>query len=185
MRKFFLLSAAALALSACSNKGTDSSVDKDGNGVIDSQESAAAMDYDAFIPMKAGLWETNFVFADINVSTLGKAQKQQIMDAVAKSASSQSCLTEVDAKKPGADFFGGNGAEKCVYKTFDVSGQTVNMNLSCVMEGMGIVDMELAGVMGETEFIYDSKLDVRLPMVGTVAMKGRKTGKYVGSCPAS
>ena len=51
--------------------------------------------------------------------------------------------------------------------------------------GYGHVDMELAGVMVETEFIYDSKLDVRLPMVGTVAMKGRKTGKYVGSCPAS
>ena len=174
-------SIALLLINGCA----DNSADKDGNGVIDSKERTAEMNYDAFIPMKAGLWETKFVFDDINVPTLRKAQKQQIMDAVAKSASSQSCLTEVDAKKPGADFFGGNGAEKCVYKTFDVSGQTVNMNLSCVMEGMGIVDMELAGVMGETEFIYDSKLDVRLPMVGTVAMKGRKTGKYVGSCPAS
>ncbi len=174
-------SMALLLINGCA----ENSADKDGNGFIDSKERAAEMNYDAFIPMKAGLWETKFVFDDINVPTLRKAQKQQIMDAVAKSASSQSCLTEVDAKKPGADFFGGNGAEKCVYKTFDVSGQTVNMNLSCVMEGMGIVDMELAGVMGETEFIYDSKLDVRLPMVGTVAMKGRKTGKYVGSCPAS
>jgi hypothetical protein len=174
-------SMALLLINGCA----ENSADKDGNGVIDSKERAAEMNYDAFIPMEAGLWETKFVFDDINVPTLRKAQKQQIMDAVAESASSQSCLTEVDAKKPGADFFGGNGAEKCVYKTFDVSGQTVNMNLSCVMEGMGIVDMELAGVMGETEFIYDSKLDVRLPMVGTVAMKGRKTGKYVGSCPAS
>jgi hypothetical protein len=167
------------------NRCAENSADKDGNGFIDSKERAAEMNYDAFIPMKAGLWETKFVFDDINVPTLRKAQKQQIMDAVAKSASSQSCLTDAEAKKPGADFFGGDGAEKCVYKAFDVSGQTVNMNLSCVMEGMGIVDMELAGVMGETEFIYDSKLDVRLPMVGTVAMKGRKTGKYVGSCPAS
>ena len=174
-------SMALLLINGCA----ENSADKDGNGFIDSKERAAEMNYDAFIPMKAGLWETKFVFDDINVPTLRKAQKQQIMDAVAKSASSQSCLTEVDAKKPGADFFCGNGAEKCVYKTFDVSGQTVNMNLSCVMEGMGIVDMELAGVMGENEFIYDSKLDVRLPMVGTVAMKGRKTGKYVGSCPAS
>jgi hypothetical protein len=59
------------------------------------------------------------------------------------------------------------------------------MKLSCAMEGMGTVDMALAGVMGETEFIYDSKVDVRLPMVGTVAMKGKTTGKYVGACPAS
>lgn len=185
MRKFFLLSAAALALSACSNKGTDSSADKDGNGVIDSQESAAALDYDAFIPMKAGLWETNFVFADINVPTLGKAEKQQIMNEVAKSTSSQSCLTDAEAKKPAADFFGGNGAEKCVYQAFDVSGQNVRMKLSCGIDSMGIVDMELAGVMGETEFNYDSKIDVRLPIVGKVAMQGKAMGKYLGACPAS
>ena len=171
----------SLALSACA----DNSADKDGNGIIDSEERAAEMDYDAFIPMKAGLWETKFVFADINVPTLGKAEKQQIMDEVAKSASSKSCLSEADAKKPGADFFGGNGAEKCVYKAFDVSGQNVQMKLSCGMDGMGSVDMELAGVMGETEFNYDSRVDVRLPMVGKVAMRGKATGKYVGACPAS
>ena len=172
---------ALLALAACA----DSSADKDGNGIIDSEERAAEMDYDAFIPMKAGLWETKFVFAEINVPTLGKAEKQQIMDEVAKSASSRSCLTDADAKKPGADFFGGNGAEKCVYKAFDVSGQNVQMKLSCGMDGMGSVDMELAGVMGETEFNYDSKVDVRLPMVGKVAMRGKATGEYVGACPAS
>ena len=171
----------SLALAACA----DNSADKDGNGIIDSEERAAEMDYDAFIPMKAGLWETKFVFADINVPTLGKAEKQQIMDEVAKSASSKSCLSEADAKKPGADFFGGNGAEKCVHKAFDVSGQNVQMKLSCGMDGMGSVDMELAGVMGETEFNYDSKVDVRLPMVGKVAMRGKATGKYVGACPAS
>ena len=172
---------ALMALAACA----DNSADKDGNGIIDSEERAAEMDYDAFIPMKAGLWETKFVFSDINVPTLGKAQKQQIMDEVAKSASSQSCLTAAEAKKPGADFFGGNGAEKCVYKAFDVSGQNVQMKLSCGMDGMGSVDMELAGVMGETEFNYDSKVNVRLPMVGKVAMQGKATGKYVGACPAS
>lgn len=185
MLKFVLLSAAALALSACSEKVPDASADKDGNGIIDSQERAAEMDYDAFIPMKAGLWETNFVFTDINVPTLGKAEKQRIMNEVAKSASSRSCLTEAEAKKPGADFFGGNGAEKCVYKAFDVSGQNVSMKLSCGMESMGSVDMELTGFMDETEFNYDSRVDIRLPMVGKVAMQGNVLGKYIGACPAS
>ena len=185
MLKFFLLSSAVLALSACSDKGADGSAGKGANGIIDSQERTAEMDYDAFIPMKAGLWETNFVFTDINVPTLGKAEKQQIMNEVAKSASSQSCLTKAEAKKPDADFFGGNGAEKCVYKAFDVSGQNVRMKLSCGMDSMGSVDMELSGVMGETEFNYDSRLDVRLPMVGKVAMQGNAMGKYIGACPAS
>ena len=80
---------AALAISACSDKGADT----------DSKERAAEMDYGAFVPMKAGQWETKFVFTDIDVPTLGKAEKQQIMDEVAKSASSRSCLTEAEAKE--------------------------------------------------------------------------------------
>lgn len=183
--KFFLLSAATLTLFACSDKGAGTHADKDGNGVIDGQERAAAMDYDAFIPMKPGLWETNFAFADINVPTLGKAEKQQIMDKVSKSTSSQSCLTDAEAKKPAANFFVGNGAEKCVYEAFDVSGQNVRMKLSCGMDSMGRVDMELTGAMGITDFNYDSKVDVRLPIVGKVAMQGKASGKYIGDCPAS
>ena len=170
-----------LALSSCSDNGAD----KDGDGVIDSAERAAEMDYDAFVPMKAGLWETKFVFSDIDVPTLGKSQKRQVMEEVAKGASSRSCLTPEQAKKPGADFFGGDGAEKCMYKSFDVSGQNVKMTLTCGMEGMGSVDMELAGVMGETEFNYESEVAVRLPMIGKVKMTGNALGKYAGKCPAA
>lgn len=185
MLKFVLLCASALALSACSEKGSGGSADKNGNGIIDSQERVAEMNYDAFIPMKAGLWETNFVFTDINVPTLGKAEKQRIMNEVAKSTSSQSCLTEAEAQKPDANFFGGNSAGKCAYEAFDVSGKNVRMKLSCGIDSIGSVDMELAGVMGETEFNYDSTVNVRLPMVGKVAMQGNARGKYIGACPAS
>ena len=57
MHKFLLLGVAALAISACSDKGANT----------DSKERAAEMDYDAFIPMKAGQWETKFVFTDMDV----------------------------------------------------------------------------------------------------------------------
>jgi Protein of unknown function (DUF3617) len=70
-----------------------------------------------------------------------------------------------------------------VYKMFDVAGQNVSMKLSCGMDGMGSVDMELKGVMGETEFNYDSVVDVRLPMIGKVKMTGNAVGKYAGACP--
>jgi Protein of unknown function (DUF3617) len=171
---------ALLILSSCS----DNSADRDGDGTVNSAERAAEMDYDAFIPMKAGLWETKFTFADIDVPTLGKTEKQQIMEEVAKGASSRSCLSAQEAKKPGADFFGGNGAEKCVYKSFDVSGQNVKMKLTCGMEGMGSVEMDLSGVMGETEFNYETEVAIRLPMIGKVKMRGNAIGKHSGECPA-
>ena len=183
MMKFWVATGATitlLALSSCS----DNSADRDGDGTVNSAERAAEMDYDAFIPMKAGLWETKFTFTDIDVPTLGSVEKRQIMEEVAKGASSRSCLSTEEAKKPGADFFGGNGAEKCVYKAFDVSGQNVRMTLSCGMEGMGTVEIDLSGVMGETAFNYESEVAIRLPMVGKVKMKGNAIGKHAGKCPA-
>ena len=163
-----------LALASCSGSNADR----------DSNDDAAELDFGAFVPMKAGLWETEFRFDDIDVPTLGRSQKQQIMDEIADSASGRTCLSAADAKRPPADFFGGNGAEKCVYKAFEAAGRNVKMRLSCSMDGMGSAEMNLSGVMGTTQFKYDSKVDVRLPMIGKVKLTGNATGKYVGACPA-
>ena len=168
----------SLALTSCS----DSSADRDGDGTIDAQERAAEMAADAFIPMQAGRWETKFSFSQIDVPTLGKPQKQQIMDEMAKGASSTSCLSVEEAKRPGADFFGGEGADKCVYRSFDVSGQNVKMGLRCAMEGMGSVDMDLAGTMDERMFNFDTEMALRLPMIGKVKLKGTAVGKHAGAC---
>lgn len=167
-----------LALVSCS----DSSADRDGNGAVDSSERAAEMSADGLIPMKPGRWETKFVFTEIAVPTLGKAEKQNIMDEMAKGASSVSCLSEAEAKKPGADFFGGEGADKCVYRSFDVSGQKVRMGLRCGMEGMGSVDVDLDGQMDEDRFDFGTQMALRLPMVGKVKLTGTATGKYAGAC---
>ena len=167
-----------LTLSACS----DSSADRDGNGSVNESERAAEMKADGLIPMKPGRWETKFTFTEIAVPTLGKAEKQQIMEQMAKGASSVSCLSEAEAKQPGADFFGGEGADKCVYRTFDVSGQSVKMGLRCGMEGMGSVDMDLDGTMTDATFDFDTVMALRLPMVGKVRLKGTALGKHAGIC---
>ncbi len=165
-------------LASCS----DSSADRDGDGAVNAQERAAEMAADAFIPMKPGRWETKFTFANIDMPTLGKSQRQQIMDEMAKGASSTSCLSAAEAQKPGADFFGGEGADKCVYRSFDVSGQNVKMTLRCGMEGMGSVDMDLAGAMDESKFDFDTQMALRLPMVGKVKLTGKAVGKHAGTC---
>jgi Protein of unknown function (DUF3617) len=155
-----------------------------GNADRDGSDDATELDFAGFVPMKAGLWETKFRFDDIDVPTLGRSQKQQIMDEIADNASGRTCLSAGDAKKPTADFFGGNGAEKCVYKAFEAARRNVKMRLICSMDGMGSAEMNLSGVMGRTQFNYDSKVDVRLPMIGKVKLTGNATGKYVGACPA-
>lgn len=167
-----------LTLSSCS----DSSADRDGDGVVDADERADEITADGIIPMKAGRWETKFTFSEIAVPTLGKAEKQQVMDQMSKGASSVSCLSEAEAREPGPDFFGGEGANKCVYRTFDVSGQSVKMGLRCAMEGMGSVDMDLDGAMTDVTFDFDTQMALRLPMVGKVKLKGTALGKHAGAC---
>lgn len=177
---FALLSAPLLvALGSCGD-----SADRNGDGEVSRDERAAEMQSDSFIPMKAGKWETKFAFSDIDVPSLGKAQKKQIMDEVAKGASSTSCLSPEEAKSPGADFFGGNGAEKCVYKGFDIAGQNAKMKLTCTMEGMGEAEIEMRGVMGDEQFNFDTNLALRLPMVGKIKLKGTAVGRHVGVCDA-
>lgn len=167
-----------LALSSCSDRNPDS----DGDGIVDADERAVEITANGIIPMKAGRWETKFTFTEIAVPTLGKAEKQQIMDQMAKGASSVSCLSEAEAREPGPDFFGGEGAEKCVYRTFDVSGQSVKMGLRCAMEGMGSVDIELDGETSDATFDFNTEMALRLPMVGKVELKGFALGKHAGAC---
>lgn len=167
-----------LTLASCS----DNSADRDGNGSVNESERAAEIKADGLIPMKPGRWETKFIFTEIAVPTLGKAEKQKIMEQMAKGRSSVSCLSEAEATEPGADFFGGEGADKCVYRTFDVSGQSVKMGLRCGMEGMGSVDIDLDGTMTDSTLDFDTVVALRLPMVGKVKLSGTATGKHAGMC---
>ena len=92
--------ALCLSLISCS----DSSADRDGDGAVNAEERAAEMAADAFIPMKPGRWETKFTFTEIAVPTLGKAERQQIMDEMAKGASRRTPdpgpLLQTEAKCP-------------------------------------------------------------------------------------
>ncbi len=178
VRTLWLIGMAAFALTACS----DDSADRDGDGTVSKEERSAEMASDGFIAMKPGRWETTFTFNDIQVPTLGAKQKQQIMDEMSKGASSVSCLSAEEAKKPGADFFGGDGSDNCTYRTFDMSGQKARLSLTCGMQGMGNVDIDLTGAMDESKFDFDSNVAMRLPMVGSVKLKGTAVGRYKGAC---
>jgi hypothetical protein len=173
-----LFAVTILMLTSCS----DDSADRNGDGKVSSVERSAELASDGFIPMKAGRWETRFAFNDIDVPTLGARQKQQIMDEMSKGASSVSCLSAEEAKKPGADFFGGQGADDCTYRTFDVSGQKARLGLTCGMRGMGSVDMDLNGTMNESKFDFDTNVAMRLPMIGKFKLQGTATGRYAGAC---
>ncbi len=178
MKKLLVLGAACLVLQSCA----DDSADSNGNGDISRSERAAEMASDSFIQMKPGRWEMKFVFDEIEVPSLSDAKKKELLAEISQNASGQSCLTEEEAKKPGADFFGGAGSEKCKYRKFDIAGQNANLAVTCGMDGMGSLDADLVGSINDSNMDFDTSFALRIPIVGTVKLKGKMLGTHVGKC---
>jgi Protein of unknown function (DUF3617) len=172
----------AIGLSLALLSGCSDSADTDGDGKISRAERAEEMRRDGYLAMQPGRWRTSFAFTEIDVPRLGAEEREQIKTELAKGASGLSCLSTADAAKPGPDFFGGEGAEDCNYRDFDIAGNRAKMTLSCGMGKMGKADMVLDGTVGDIDFMFDTTLDLHIPMAGKISLKGTMTGKHEGAC---
>jgi hypothetical protein len=175
--KMLLPVAALLLLASCADNA-----DSDGDGKITREERAKEMAQDGYLAMQPGRWKTEFKFTEIDVPRLGTKERENIMREAESGASGISCLSAADAAKPGADFFGGEGAEDCNYSKFDLAGNRATMALSCGMGGMGKAAMDLDGTVGDTNFNFDTKLTLDVPLAGKIKLSGTMTGTHQGAC---
>jgi Protein of unknown function (DUF3617) len=171
--------AAMLAVTGC-NRNSESDVN--GDGKVSADERVKELAQDGYMPVKPGRWKTEFKFTDIDVPRLGKKEKADLLREAESGASGVSCLSAAEAAKPGADFFGGEGAEECTYKKFDLAGSRASMQVVCGMGTLGKADMELDGTVGDTQFDFDTKLTVSVPLAGKIKLAGTLTGKHDGAC---
>jgi Protein of unknown function (DUF3617) len=179
-KRLIMLGAGCMLLSSCGGNA-----DSDGDGKVSTNERATEMVRDGYLDMAPGRWQTKVVFADIDVPKLSMVQRQQIIESAGKETTRYSCLSKAEAAKPGANFFGGAGAEHCTYTRFDLAGNHADMAVSCKMGGMGKADIDLKGVFAREDFSFDTKVNVQLPMVGkprAISMTGTMTGKFEGPC---
>lgn len=179
LRTGILTLTALLAVTGC-NRGTES--DTNGDGKVSSEERAKELAQDGYMPVKPGRWKTEFKFTDIDVPRLGKKEREEILSKAESGASGLSCLSAAEAAKPGADFFGGEGAEECTYKKFDLAGSRASMQVVCGMGTLGKADMDLDGTVGEEQFDFDTKLTVSVPLAGKIKLAGTMTGRHDGPC---
>jgi hypothetical protein len=167
-----------MALASCGGDNAD----RDGDGKVSREERAAEMASDGYLSMQPGRWKMKVDFTEIDVPRLGNKEKQSILRKAAEESSSLSCLSKADAAKPSADFFGGRGAERCIYTKFDIAGDRARMTVSCRQGDMGKVEMELDGSVGDTQIEFDTNLTVSAPIVGKIKLKGKMTGTHDGPC---
>ena len=80
MRKFVIVSFAALVLAACSDKGADA----DNDGKVSETEAKAEMAKGGAMATKPGLWEVKTSFSDVTVEGVPKAVAAQMKTQMAK-----------------------------------------------------------------------------------------------------
>jgi hypothetical protein len=180
MRMGIALSSALILAMLAGCSGNDA--DTDGDGKISSDERAAEMSSDGYLAMKPGRWKMQFVFKEIDVPRLGNKEKQDILSKASSEASGYSCLSAAEASKPGADFFGGSGAEDCTYSKFDIAGNKAKMAVSCGMGGLGKAEMDMDGTVGDTQLDFDTNFRLSLPLAGKMKLAGKLTGTHEGKC---
>ncbi|MEL7738349.1 DUF3617 domain-containing protein [Citromicrobium bathyomarinum] len=187
MRTLLAASACLALLAACSDGASDTpgSADANGDGDISSEEVAAevASAGDA-ITMRPGQWENTIEFTEFDIPGVPANVKDMMAKQMGSSVTTKSCLTQEDADRPNADFFGGDKNENCTYDTFDHSGGKLTLRMTCKTDDGGTAKIAMDGAFADESFTLTMDHRISGTQTGDVTMKGRITGKRIGDCPA-
>lgn len=176
--KKLLVSVAAIALvTGCSDKGADA----DGDGKITAEEVAKEMNE---VTLEPGEWENTVEIVDVKIEGLPEGAPAGMLDSMkGKKTVSKSCITEEQAKNPGAEFFAAQEKTACEVKKFNMSGGAIDSEMSCKNMGApGEMNMAMNGQYGPSSY------DMTMTMNGEVGgmkmdMSAKNNGKRLGDCP--
>jgi hypothetical protein len=180
MHKFFLMGVAALALSACSEKGADA----DGDGKISDAEAATEMTTGGKMAMKPGLWEVRVGYDKVEAPGVPADMLAKMKAQIAQGMTQRSCLTQEQVEKPGMEFFGAAPEANCTFDALDRSSDGVKIAMTCKPSGPIVVKSKMDGKFGAETYTMDIEQSTEGTPMGPVKMVGKIVGKRVGECPA-
>lgn len=177
MKKIILSVAAVTLMAGCSSNKADA----DGDGNISADEVAKVMNE---VTLEPGEWENTVEIVDVKIEGLPEGAPANIMDSMKTTTVSKTCITEEQAKDPGAEFFAAQEQTDCKIKKFDMSGGAINSEMSCSNVGApGEMNMAMTGQYGPSSYEMTMTMNG-----GAGGMKmnitAKNNGKRIGSCPA-
>jgi Protein of unknown function (DUF3617) len=180
MRKFLFVGAAALAITACSDKGADA----DGDGKVSATEAKAEMADGGAMAMKPGEWETKISFNSVEGKGLPPQAAEMMKAKMAEGMTTKSCMTKEQAEKPGSDFFGAPPEANCTFEELDRSGNSMKVAMTCKPAGNMTITSKMDGSFGAESYAMNIEQSTDGPPMGSMKMKGKIEGKRIGDCPA-
>jgi hypothetical protein len=180
MRKFLILGVAALAISACSEKGADA----DGDGKISDAEATAEMADGGSMAMKPGEWEVKISFNKIVAPGIPAELQGKMKEQMGKGMIQKSCLTQKQVDKPGGDFFGAPAEANCTFEELKRTGDSMKVAMTCKPAGNMTIKSKMDGKFAAETYTMNINQNTEGTPMGTVKMTGKIEGKRVGDCPA-
>lgn len=176
--------ASTFALAAC---GNEPEADADGDGTI-TQDEVEAVLANSDLVISPGEWENTVEFVDIQIDESQlPAEARGMMPAVLDAMRGQknttnSCVTEDQAKEPAAEMFSGNNAADCEYSKFDFAGGKIDMAMTCTDPQSGTANFTSTGTYTETSYSMEMDISMDGAPMGEMKISAKSSGKLLGEC---
>ena len=177
MTKFAAVSvlASAFALAACGSETVDA--DSDGDGTVTEAEVGALVSDVRPDPGKYSV-TMSLVKAEI------PGAPQQMLDAMGSMMNNtfEYCLTPEEADKGFEESLTEGQSENCKIDKFEMTGNDVDMAMSCSGEGQGDMQMSMTGTVSPTRSEIAVVTNGTLPQLGKANMEMTMVQERLGDC---
>jgi hypothetical protein len=167
--------ASTFALAACGGGTVDA--DSDGDGTVTAAEVGAVVSDMRPEPGKYSV-KMNLVKADI------PGAPQQMLDAMGAMMNNtfEYCLTPEEAEKGFEESLREGQDESCTIQKFELTGNNVDMAMSCSGEQQGDLQMAMTGTVGPTRSDISVVTTGTLPQFGEANMEMSMLQERLGDC---
>lgn len=131
--------------------------------------------------IQPGKWRSTTQFSSVSIPGLPPQVAGIVKKQFAKPQSFDYCLKPEDIGS-GPDALGGKGAKNCKYEKWEYRGGRMSAIMVCTMKGQGTLRQVMDGTGSPTGYSANVDTTITGGKMGTMRMKGRVTGKRLGSC---